>query len=89
LRAGLGFPRAVLDFGAAGVIATACVIPDLFAGAFAKEFYRRLLARRIAPATANIASVLMETRRHFLTEFENPLGLAYGLYAGSDQELRV
>jgi CHAT domain len=89
LRAALGFPRAVLDFGAAGVIATACVVPDLFASAFAKEFYRKLLTRPAAPATTNIATVLMETRQHFLTEFENPMGLAYGLYAGSDQEFRI
>jgi len=89
LRAGLGFPRAVLDFGAAGVIATACVVPDRFAAAFAREFYRRLLARRTPSGAANIASILMETRLHFLTEFENPLGLAYGLYAGSDQEFRA
>jgi hypothetical protein len=89
LRAGLGFPRAVLNFGAAGVIATACVVPDTFASAFAKEFYRRLLIKREAPAAANIAVVLMETRQHFLDEYENPMGLAYGLYAGSDQEFRV
>jgi hypothetical protein len=71
------------------VIATACVVPDLFASAFAKEFYRKLLTRPAAPATTNIATVLMETRQHFLTEFENPMGLAYGLYAGSDQEFRI
>ena len=89
LRAGLGFPLAVLNFGAAGVIATACVVPDSFASAFANEFYRRLLAHGADLKAANISAVLMETRVHFMTEYENPMGLAYGLYAGSDQEFRV
>ncbi len=39
----LNLPTAMLNFGAGGVIATACTLPDNFASAFAAEFYKRLL----------------------------------------------
>ncbi len=81
------FPRILLDFGAGGVIATACTVPDNFASAFANEFYRRLLAKPLINAPANIGETLLETRLYFMKEYNNPLGLAYGLYALSNQQL--
>ncbi|HMA37499.1 MAG TPA: CHAT domain-containing protein [Chloroflexia bacterium] len=81
------FPKSLIDFGANGVIATACRMPDNFAYAFATEFYRRLLEK---PQTKPyIGEVLLDTRLHFLHEYQNPLGLAYGLYSGTDQRLLV
>ncbi|MCP4415106.1 MAG: hypothetical protein GY805_00690 [Chloroflexi bacterium] len=80
---------------AAGVIATACTIPDKFASAFAMEFYRRLLPKADSGnqmsqmMLINIGEALMETRLHFLKHYNNPLGLAYGLYAVSNQKLRL
>jgi hypothetical protein len=83
------FPNEVLNFGAAGVIATACTIPDNFASRFASEFYHRLLTKPAADVPIYISQTLLETRRYFLETSNNPLGLAYGLYAVSDQQLRL
>jgi hypothetical protein len=80
----LNFPSGFLDFGAGGVVAASCTLPDHFAGAFAVEFYKRLLDKE-RPAT--VGEALLETRLHFLEHFNNPLGLAYGLYAESFQQL--
>jgi hypothetical protein len=80
-------PNTLLKFGAGGVIATACTIPDNFASAFASEFYQRLLNKTTVDTRANISEALLDTRLHFLRKYNNPLGLAYGLYAGSKQEL--
>lgn len=84
----LSLPMGILNFGAGGVIAAACTIPDNFASAFATEFYRRLLARPSPRPQSSIGEVLLETRLHFLTEYNNPLGLAYGLYSISNQQLQ-
>ena len=95
----LSFPSEMIRFGAGGVIATACTMPDNFASAFGAEFVRRLLRlteRQLPYAdgsdgawSADIGEVLMQTRRHFLDQHNNPLGLAYGLYAVSEQELEL
>lgn len=85
----LSFPTGILGFGAVGVIATACTIPDNFASAFAAEFYHRLLTKSAPNATANIGEALLETRLHFLQTYNNPLGLAYSLYAVSNQQLKL
>jgi hypothetical protein len=95
----LSFPAQILNFGAGGVIATACTIPDNFASAFAAEFYRRLFHLNeegqadqggAAPDEPNnVGEVLLRTRRHFLQRFNNPLGLAYGLYAVSNQKIQL
>jgi len=83
----ISFPNNMLRFGAGGVIATACTMPDNFASAFAAEFYRRLFEKLETNWSVNIGETLLETRLHFLREYNNPLGLAYGLYAVSDQRL--
>jgi hypothetical protein len=98
----VSFPSEILAFGAGGVIATACTLPDSFASAFGAEFYRRLLRlaeQNSTPATnsqsdfisqpADIGEALLQTRLHFLHQYNNPLGLAYGLYAVSNQELEL
>ncbi|MFO1432821.1 MAG: CHAT domain-containing protein [Candidatus Competibacteraceae bacterium] len=83
----ISFPNNMLRFGAGGVIATACTMPDNFASAFAAEFYRRLFEKLETNWSVNIGETLLETRLHFFKEYNNPLGLAYGLYAVSDQRL--
>ena len=85
----VSFPTGILGFGAGGVIATACTIPDNFASAFASEFYRRLLEKLEKNLPVQVAEVLLETRLHFWQEYSNPLGLAYGLYAVSNQQLEL
>jgi hypothetical protein len=95
LLQGISFPKEMLNFHAGGVIATACSIPENFASAFAVEFYRRLLDIELNPPTdshaflADIGKALQETRLFFLREYNNPLGLAYGLFAISNQEFQL
>lgn len=89
LSQSLDFPSGFLNFGAGGVIATACDMPDNFAGAFATEFYRRLLNKPSTAKQVYIGEALLETKRYFLTKYHNPLGLAYGLYSLSNQRLRL
>jgi hypothetical protein len=82
-------PETLVRFGAGGVIATACPVPDNFAGAFAAEFYDQLLLRcqQIDEFPTYVGDALLATRLHFLRAHNNPLGLAYGLYAMSNQRL--
>ena len=84
----LNLPTAMLNFGAGSVIATACALPDNFASAFAAEFYRRLLSKPLTEESPHIGKALLETRLHFMSApYRNPLGLAYRLYALSNQWL--
>ncbi len=85
----VNFPTGFLGMKASGVIATACTMPDKFAGAFATEFYRRLFNKPSLSNLIYIGEALLETRLHFLNEYNNPLGLAYGLYALSDQQIQL
>jgi hypothetical protein len=81
------FPEVWLLYGAAAVIATLCPVPDLFAHAFADVFYKFLFER---PGHAGgdrlrcVAEALLQARRHFMQHYNNPLGLAYVLYAHTD-----
>ncbi len=76
LRKTFHLPAKFIQRGAAAVIATACPVPDLFAAAFAKVFYKFFIDDKLM-----IGKALCETRRYFLKEYNNPLGLAYGLYS--------
>lgn len=75
LRKTFNLPQMFVRRGAGAVIATACPVPDLFAAAFARQFYAYFLSGQMT-----IGQALRETRWHFLTKHNNPLGLAYGLY---------
>lgn len=76
LRKTFNLPEKFIQHGAAAVIATACPVPDLFAAAFAKKFYEFFIGEKMV-----IGKALCNTRRYFLEEYNNPLGLAYGLYS--------
>ena len=76
LRKTFNLPKEFIQRGAAAVIATACPVPDLFAAAFAQQFYKYFINQKMM-----IGEALCETRRYFLEEYNNPLGLAYGLYS--------
>lgn len=80
LSQGESFPRSFLKLGAGAVLATACNIPDQFAAAFARKFYEIFLGKEIVTAS----DALRLARRYFMDKFNNPLGLAYGLYAHND-----
>jgi hypothetical protein len=72
-----------LEKGARGVIATECTVPDVFAAEFAAEFYKRFFYF----GRDGVGEALLRTRQHFLEDHNNPLGLAYTLYA--DGETRI
>lgn len=88
-------PKAFIKRGAAAVIATACPVPDSFAAAFAKVFYQFFLqgqssteeAGYTAAGIMTIGEALKATRHFFLEKFNNPLGLAYGLYSPSNYRI--
>lgn len=82
-----GFPVAWLQYGAVAVIATLCRVPDWFAYVFAVTFYQFLslgLRKRHKCHYRFLAEALLATRRYFLRKYNNPLGLAYVLYARGD-----
>ncbi|NJM74019.1 MAG: CHAT domain-containing protein [Scytonema sp. RU_4_4] len=76
LRKTFNLPEKFIQHGAAAVIATACPVPDLFAAAFASVFYNFFIGEKMM-----IGKALCKTRRYFLEKYNNPLGLAYGLYS--------
>lgn len=82
-----GFPdKWIRKQGALAVLATLCPVPDYFAHAFARKFYE-FLREGLQDTTGvhrryrYLAETLLATRRYFMEEFNNPLGLAYTLYA--------
>jgi hypothetical protein len=86
----LSFPSEFLGFGAGGVIATACIMPDNFAAAFSAQFYKRLLdQQKLERDWVDVGEALYDTRLYFLENFKNPLGLGYNLYASSYQKLWI
>jgi hypothetical protein len=81
---GDSFPSGFLGLGASGVIATACDVPDQFAAAFAEKFYENLLVD-FDGCSPTMSEALLQTRQFFAKPpYNNPLGLAYGLYARND-----
>ena len=69
------FAAAFLKYGARGVVATECAVPDSFAADFAEQLYAHLLAGE------PLGESLLATRRYFLEEYHNPSGLLYSMYA--------
>jgi hypothetical protein len=82
-----GFPETwIKKQGALAVVATLCPVPDAFAFAFARKFYEFLFGEGEAGAPAPgrrgyLAEALLATRRYVMEHYNNPLGLAYVLYA--------
>jgi hypothetical protein len=76
------FVRRFLASGGRGVVATECDVPDLFASTFIQRLYDRLLQGE------PVASALFESRRSFLAENGNPLGLMYSAYLPFEMRLR-
>lgn len=77
------FAMAFLRHGARGVVAVESVLPDDFAAGFAERLYTRLLAEE------PLGESLLSTRRYFLEQHGNPLGLLYSMYASPSIRLRV
>ena len=69
------FATAFLKYGARGVVATECAVPDMFAADFAEQFYIRLLEG------TPLGESILTTRKYFLEKYNNPSGLLYSIYA--------
>lgn len=69
------FSAAFLRYGARGVVATGCPVPDAFAADFVEQLYTHLLGGKL------LGESLLAARRHFLEKHGNPSGLLYSLDA--------
>jgi CHAT domain-containing protein len=69
------FAKEFLRFGARGVIATDCQVPDLFAAEFSEIFYSEFLDG------TPIGKALFKTRRYFLEKSNDLTVLIYSMYA--------
>ncbi|HEY0605249.1 MAG TPA: CHAT domain-containing protein, partial [Herpetosiphonaceae bacterium] len=69
------FAAVFLKYGARGVVATECSVPDSFAADFAKTLYSYLLAGQ------PLGLSLLASRRYFMINYSNPSGLLYSMYA--------
>ncbi|GAA2014175.1 CHAT domain-containing protein [Microbacterium ulmi] len=73
-----GFVLYFLAKGARGVIGTECKTPGLFASEWAKAFFDELFAGNA------LGEVVLDLRRRFLSDHNNPLGLLYGVHCDTD-----
>lgn len=69
------FAAAFLRYGARGVIATECAVPDNFASCFSQRLYADLLTGE------TLGDSILATRQYFWENHENPSGLLYSMYA--------
>lgn len=76
-----GFVPYFLAKGARGVIGTECKTPGLFASEWSKTFFDEMFAGRA------LGAVVLDLRRRFLTEHNNPLGLLYGVHCNVDTRI--
>jgi hypothetical protein len=67
--------------GASGVVGTECLVPELFAEAYAAELFPRLFRGEW------LGQAMLKVRLEFLRQKKNPLGLVYTLYAAHEVAL--
>ena len=75
------FPRTFLSFGARGVVATEAPVWALFADDFGTLLLRSMSTK------IPVSSALLETRKRYVHDSKNPLGLLYTYYGGVDSSL--
>ena len=75
------FPRTFLSFGARGVVATEAPVWALFADDFGTSLLRSMKTK------IPVSSALLETRKRYVHDSNNPLGLLYTYYGGVDSSL--
>jgi len=76
-----GFVPKFLSLGARAVIGSDCEIPSLFGGHFGMGFLDGFFAAK------PIGELLLELRKRFLTEYQNPLGLIYRVFGNAEVRL--
>ena len=75
-----GWAPALLGAGGAGYIGALWPVGDTTAARFAEEFYSRVQREIGTGSQANVAQVLMETRRDIFAATKDPTALAYVFY---------
>jgi hypothetical protein len=71
------------SYGASGVVGTECVVSEAIAGAYICEVLGRFASGE------SLGPIMLDVRRRFLLEWNNPSALLYTLYAPSDIQLAV
>ena len=69
----------LLDLGARTVVGTECETPIFFGAEFGPVLLQLFIAQQLP-----IGEALRATRRHFLEQHRNPLGLLYALYGSAE-----
>jgi hypothetical protein len=78
-----GLAPYLLDLGARAVIGTECETPIYFGAAFGPALLRAVVTERLT-----VGEALRATRRLFLEQHHNPLGLLYALHGSSDLQVQ-
>jgi hypothetical protein len=78
--------RTFLRKGAIGVIGTEVPLPEVFADAYARRFFWRLLGPGRSEELLQVGPLVKELAWEFLKK-KNPLGLAYSVYRGLDARI--
>ena len=73
------FPGEFLRIGARGVVATEAPIWDVFGYDFGQDIIKKLKS-----SGSSVPLVLLDTRRQWMHDNNNPLGLLYSYYGGLD-----
>jgi hypothetical protein len=76
-----GFVPYFLAKGARGVIGTECETPAIFAVEWARRFFDRFLKGD------PLGQIVLDLRKEFLSQENNPLGLLYALFVDGDTRL--
>ncbi|MBD3309503.1 CHAT domain-containing protein [candidate division KSB3 bacterium] len=77
------FADAFLGYGARGVVATECSVPDTFAFRFIKQMYELFLGGM------SLGEAMLTTRRQIAKRESNPCGLLYAMYASPTTSLKT
>jgi hypothetical protein len=75
------FPKTFLSFGARGVVATEAPVWALFADDFGTSLLRNMKTK------IPVSLALMKSRKDYVRDSKNPLGLLYTYYGGVDSSL--
>lgn len=71
------------SYGAGGVVGTECVVSEAIAGTYVTEVLAGFASGE------SLGPIMLDVRRRFLLEWNNPSALVYTLYAPSDIQLAV
>jgi hypothetical protein len=79
----LDFPGTFLELGSRGVISTEAPVWTMFGYSFGNSILSQLKTGEPVPL------IMVQTRKQFWDQSNNPLGLLYSYYGGSDVRLKI